>query len=166
MISSDKSNTHSSIKTLLKTEIKMLNEQTAGKFLELLRVFRQTFDTGKIYFTRHHHLRKLVDDPHFIVLVAMQNERVVGGLTAHVLANYTNPQPAVYLYDLAVHPDHQRQGVGKKLVAALIEYCTAKGYAEIFVQAEADDKEAIRFYRSTPISGQMNATQFFYTIKK
>lgn len=147
-------------------EIKKLSAQNTGEFLELLRVFHQAFEMGRTVFTKHQHLRKLEDDPHFIVMVAKENDQVVGGLTAHVLNNYGLPNPSVYLYDLAVQPNHQRKGIGKSLIAALIEYCATKGYKEIFVQAEADDADAINFYRKTPISGEMNATQFYYTLKK
>lgn len=147
-------------------EIQKLAPQNVGELFELLSVFDKVFEPGKVSYTKHGHVGKLVNDPHFIAMVAKQNGKVIAGLTAHVLNNYGLLKPSVYLYDLAVLPAHQRQGIGKRLVATLMEYCITKGYKEIFVQAEADDVDAINFYRSTPISGEMNATQFYYTLAK
>jgi aminoglycoside 3-N-acetyltransferase I len=134
-------------------------------FAALVQLFQDVFETGKVLLTQQQHLRQLVNDPRFIVLTAIQSNKVIGGLTAHVLNSYTTEKPSVYLYDIAVLPEWQRQGIGRQLVASLLQACKKEGYAEVFVQAEADDKNAIHFYRSTPISGKLNATHFYYHLE-
>jgi aminoglycoside 3-N-acetyltransferase I len=54
----------------------------------------------------------------------------------------------VYLYDIAVHPDWQRQGLGGQLVAALHSEARRIGAAEVFVQADVEDDHALAFYRA------------------
>lgn len=159
------SNKNLAVKKGPRIEIRQLTHLNADEFFDLLRVFQQVFEPQKNVDTNAKDLRKLVDDPHFLVLVAEDGNRVIGGLTAHVLNNFGLPKPSVYLYDLAVLPAYQRQGIGKRLVAALIDYCTAKGYKEVFVQAEGDDAGAIDFYRKTAIGGEVNAMQFYYNLK-
>lgn len=142
-----------------------LTKVHADYFAALVQIFQQAFHPGKTAITVHHHLHQLLTDPKFIVLVALLSNKVIGGLTAHVLNNYNTTKPSVYLYDLAVLANLQRNGVGKRLISALIQLCGAKGFKEIFVQAEADDPNAINFYRSTPISGELQAMQFYYNLQ-
>jgi aminoglycoside 3-N-acetyltransferase I len=70
------------------------------------------------------------------------------------------------VYDLAILPNYQRKGIGKKLMSTLNEYCEKNGFNEVFVQAETDDFQAVNFYRTTPISEELNATHFTYSFNK
>ena len=54
----------------------------------------------------------------------------------------------VFIYDLAVRPDHQRQGVGRHLVTELRNSAAASGIANVFVAADNDDVQALDFYRA------------------
>lgn len=54
----------------------------------------------------------------------------------------------VFVYDIAVRPDHQRKGIGRRLMRALVELATASGIENIFVLADQADSHAISFYRS------------------
>ncbi|WP_345229766.1 hypothetical protein [Olivibacter ginsenosidimutans] len=44
------------------------------------------------------------------------------------------------------------------------EYCRAKKYAEVFVQADKVDHHAVEFYRSTAPSNELEAIQFAYQL--
>ncbi len=90
------------------------------------------------------------------------NGEVVGGLTGYVLDSYYRQQPQVYIYDVAVSAPFQRQGIGRRLMAALTEYCTDEGFAEAFGQAEAADAEAVAFYRATGGKSETKAVQFSF----
>jgi aminoglycoside 3-N-acetyltransferase I len=54
----------------------------------------------------------------------------------------------IFIYDIAVRPDHQRKGVGRRLIAALREEGTAVGVNELFVAADNEDAHALDFYRA------------------
>jgi hypothetical protein len=43
--------------------------------------------------------------------------------------------------------------------------CLDRGFAELFVEAEADDTDAIEFYRRTDPNREMMAVQFSYNVK-
>lgn len=83
-----------------------------------------------------------------MVYVALQGERVVGGLTAYELPAYSQEGADMYLYDLAVHPDFQRKGVGTALVDGLLEECKRRQVRTCFVQAHLEDAHALHFYRA------------------
>jgi aminoglycoside 3-N-acetyltransferase I len=71
---------------------------------------------------------------------------VVGGLTAHVLLMTASEGAEVFLYDIAVAPDHQRRGIGRQLVDALRSEASSRGISTMFVPADDDDTHALRFY--------------------
>jgi aminoglycoside 3-N-acetyltransferase I len=52
------------------------------------------------------------------------------------------------VYDIAVHPDQQRQGVGRQLVDALRDEAARAGIVDVFVLADNDDLHALDFYRA------------------
>lgn len=90
---------------------------------------------------------------------AVVDGRVVGGLRARVLPMTASETFELFLYDIAVHPDLQRQGIGRRLVAALRDEGTAQGIDVMFVPAENEDGHALEFYRA--LGGVPTATTFF-----
>ena len=44
---------------------------------------------------------------HFIALVALDGNKVVGGLAAYVLDKFEQERKEIYIYDLAVSKDHR-----------------------------------------------------------
>lgn len=133
-------------------------------FMALLRIFEQVFEWEDFSVPSETHLQKLLADPRFLVWVAKANNMVVGGLTIHVLQSYTTQKPSAYIYDVGVTQAYQRQGIGKLLIAAATTYCQKQGFSELFVQAETADTHAVDFYRATPITNEMQATHFTYTL--
>ncbi len=135
-------------------------------FSKLIRVFENVFEWKNISLPNQLHLQKIIDNPNFIAFVAKVDNQLIGGLTAHVLDRYDLEKPSAYVYDLAILNDYQRKVIGKTLMTALNEYCGENGFSEVFVQAETDDFHAVNFYRTTPISEELQATHFTYTFKK
>ncbi len=140
-----------------------LSPNNIEDFISLISVFEDVFEWETFPPPSRLHLQKVLSNPTFIALVAKADEKVVGGLTAYVLESYQTEKPSVYIYDVAVATSSQRQEIGKKLIAFLIEYCQQNGFQEAFVQAEKADTHAINFYRKTPISSELQATHFTYS---
>lgn len=82
------------------------------------------------------------------ILAARVGDEVVGGLTAHVLPMTRSESTELFIYDLAVHPDHQRKGIGRALVAQLRDAGRAAGHGAVFVPADDEDTHALDFYRA------------------
>ena len=82
------------------------------------------------------------------VLAALEGDAVVGGLTAHVLPMTRAESAELFVYDLAVRTDRQRQGIGRRLMHALRDAAGAAGIGDVFVPADVDDAHALDFYRA------------------
>lgn len=123
--------------------------------------FRLIADVFEDEYERHDDdtLRAMLGDARFWVFAAVDGDEVVGGLTAHVLPMTRAATNELFIYDLAVRPDHQRQGVGRDLVNASIAAASAVGIDVVFVAAENEDDHALEFYRA--LGGEPGAATFF-----
>ena len=145
-------------------EIKKLESDDIGLFLNLISVFKEVFEWHSLP-PGPLHLQKVLNNNCFIVFIAISGNLVVGGLTAYVLERYDTEKPSAYIYDLAVIKEMQRNGVGKKLITAFTTYCNENDFSEAFVQAEIEDSHAINFYRNTVVSSELQAIHFTYSFE-
>lgn len=129
-------------------EIKRLTKQDLSEFTALIHLFNLVFEEeSKIGSDAN--LRKLLNNKSFSALVALEQDKIVGGLTAYELPMYYSNRSEIFLYDLAIHPKYQRMGIGKSLLQRLKEYCAGNGIKEFFVMANEEDEHAIEFYHAT-----------------
>ncbi len=54
-----------------------------------------------------------------------------------------------YLYHLAVHPDYQKQGLGKRLAQASLDTLASQGIQKCHIFVLADNQEGLKFWRKT-----------------
>ena len=80
----------------------------------------------------------------FWVLVARVEDEVIGAITAHTLPMTRSPTSELFVYDLAVRTDHQRRGIGRRLVLALCEAAERVGIDTVFVPADNDGQRRTR----------------------
>lgn len=105
------------------------------------------------------YLDRLLDRTEFWAIAACIDEEIIGGLTAHTLPMTRSASSEIFIYDLAVRSDQQRNGVGRRLVAELRATAAAVGIHEVFVPADNDDTHALDFYRA--IGGSAAAVTIF-----
>jgi aminoglycoside 3-N-acetyltransferase I len=120
-------------------------------FKDLLKIFGEAFEDvptyqGKIPSDKY--LTSLLGKDHFIALVALGENKVVGGLAAYVLEKFEQERKEIYIYDLAVAKEHRRKGIATELIHALQSIAREKGAYVIFVQADQGDMPAIKLYES------------------
>ncbi len=116
---------------------------------ELINIYVEVFDTENFSMPDTKYLQNLLERDFTIFCVARLNNVVIGGLTAYILPSVYYSSSQVYIYDLAITQNMQRQGVGKGIISFLKKYCKDNGYGEIYVQAELEDQHAIEFYKAT-----------------
>lgn len=148
--------------------IQRLSPSDLPDFEALIRCFGQAFEMADFPLPEEGHLRALLGRPDFwaVAAKAAESGEVLGGLTAYFLPQYYVPQPLAYLYDLAVGPAFQRRGVGGALLRWFIAQCRAEGAELMFAEAEADDLDAVRFYRAGPARKEMQVLQFTYGLSE
>jgi aminoglycoside 3-N-acetyltransferase I len=84
----------------------------------------------------------------FWAMAAWVDGKLAGGLTAHALPMTRSEARELFVYDLAVLPAHQRQGIGRALVGSLRAEAARVGITDVFVAADNDDVHALDFYRA------------------
>lgn len=148
------------------TTTQRLSTNDLSSIRALNEVFSRTFDDPESY---HNHLPSdayltqfLADEKH-IVLIAKQAEKVVGGLVAYQLDKFESERREIFIYDLAVDPAFQRQGIGKKLIESLKLFAKEIGAYTVFVQADEKD-EAIKFYEALGPSENLKTRNFDFEI--
>jgi aminoglycoside 3-N-acetyltransferase I len=132
-------------------QYKQLTASDLGKMKELLQVFGEAFEdiaTYQNHLPTDEYLINLLNKPHFIAVVALDGQEVVGGLAAYVLEKFEQDRREIYIYDLAVAEAHRRKGIATGLINKLKEIAReAKAYI-IFVQADPPDAPAVALYES------------------
>jgi aminoglycoside 3-N-acetyltransferase I len=146
--------------------VQQLNKEDVNDFIELIRVFEQAFEMTELQIPGKAYLSRLLANPDFLVFVVKLEDKVIGGLTVYVLHGYYAEKPKAYIYDVGILPEYHRKGAGKMLIQHLISYCQDQGFEYAYVEAEADDDDAIHFYRSTQPQAVLQATHFTYNTSK
>ena len=145
-------------------EIRKLAEDDLDRFVNLISVFEEVFEMVDFSMPPRDYLLQLLSKDTFSVFVAMSDDKVIGGLTAYTLETYYTKGSYLYIYDLAVLGKFQWQGIGKKLMKAVIEHYRETSVEEVFVQADMVDDYAVDFYRSTG-GREENVVSFSYFLK-
>lgn len=131
--------------------LKQLSSSDVALLKALFKVFGETFDEVVTYqsaIPNDAYLESLLSKPYFIVLVAMDDNEVVGGLAAYELEKFEQDRREIYIYDLAVAKHHRRRGIATKLIKELKRLAKERKAYVIFVQADQGDTAAIRLYGS------------------
>ena len=131
--------------------LRQLGTEDVEVIKQLLEVFAEAFGDMTAYQSAvpsDEYLRSLLAKPGFIVLVALTNDRVVGGLAAYVLEKFEQERREIYIYDLAVQEQHRRKGLARGLINELRHIARKRGVYVIYVQADKIDDAAIKLYQS------------------
>jgi ribosomal protein S18 acetylase RimI-like enzyme len=134
--------------------------------LEIKRLTKKDFALAKDMFTQFlnadetvsddKHLLRLLGKKSFYGIVALQENKIVGRLTAYEFEKYHDNSREVYLYEVDVDEAFQNQGIGSKLVEFAKKICKKRGVDYMFVGTEADNLPAQRLYDKTGICRIMN----------
>lgn len=131
-------------------EILHLQAGSAHRVRELNALFAEAFDDRPTYQAAppdEAYLKRVLARDHTIALVAMVDQRIVGGLVAYELPKLERARSEIYLYDLAVAADCRRQGIATRLIDHLRAIALRRGAWVVFVQADHGDEPAIALYQ-------------------
>jgi aminoglycoside 3-N-acetyltransferase I len=115
----------------------------------MLRMFGEVFGEAETYIARMPrgaYLNRLLGNPEFVALAALERGHVIGGLVAYELVKFEQERSEFFLYDLAVREESRRRGVATSLIEELRRIAAANGAETIFVQADRGYSPAIALY--------------------
>jgi len=118
-------------------------------FAGMLDVFGAAFNDHATYGAKRpsaDYRKRLLANPSFIGLVAIEQEQVVGALAAYELAKFEQERAEFYIYDLAVAEAYRRQGIATALISTLCDIAKERGGWVVYVQADHGDDPAIALY--------------------
>ncbi|WP_031242337.1 AAC(3)-I family aminoglycoside N-acetyltransferase [Advenella kashmirensis] len=130
--------------------IECLKTQDVSMLRELNQLFGRAFDDADSYGGNppsDDYLNDFLAKEQNIVLVALHQKTVIGGLVAYALDKFEMARREYYIYDLAVGEQYRRQGVATALIGRLCELAGSNGGWVVYVQADESDPPAIALYR-------------------
>lgn len=98
--------------------------------------------------TRSELTRALDDDRCYLYLV-LNGDEPIGLLSAYRFPDVEAGGELVYLYDIEVHRDKRRQGVGKALVNELVNACERDGVTLIWAGTDTGNLPARKTFEAT-----------------
>lgn len=129
--------------------IRRLGPSDLGTMRALNALFAHAFDDRESYAGAPPDdawLSGLLAKEHVIVVVALEDCEVVGGLVAYEFDKFERARREVYIYDLAVDEAHRRRGIATGLIGEVQAIAGRRGAWVIFVQADHGDDPAIALY--------------------
>jgi ribosomal protein S18 acetylase RimI-like enzyme len=92
--------------------------------------------------------RQLLHDPAHHLLVARENNKVIGFVNFTTRKTIMHPGPSGLIDELVVSQEYRGSGIGRELIQAVIEKCRSIGCCEVEVSTEKSNTRARRFYKS------------------
>ena len=110
----------------------------------------------------------LADNRNYLLLAYLDDSSMAGGdgtvagfVRGTELRRLDGPERQMFLYEIDVAPEYQRQGVGTALIRALERICRDAGFAEMFVFTNRANTAAMRLYASTGAHTEADDEQMF-----
>ena len=92
--------------------------------------------------------KEFLADPRHRIVVALENDLVVGFVSAVIYVHPDKPAPELWINEIGVAPTHQRQGIGKSLMQAILEEAKRSGCTEAWVLTDRSNLPAMAMYKS------------------
>ena len=90
----------------------------------------------------------LADERHHIA-VAIDDGVVVGFVSAVHYVHPDKPAPELWVNEVGVAPSHQRRGIGKAMIRAVLEHARGLGCREAWVLTSRDNDAANALYAAS-----------------
>ncbi len=92
--------------------------------------------------------QEFLADPRHRLVVALDNNVVVGFVSAVLYLHPDKPAPELWINEIGVAPTHQRQGIGKALMQTILNIAQQSGCTEAWVLTDRANLPAMAMYKS------------------
>jgi aminoglycoside 6'-N-acetyltransferase I len=109
--------------------------------------------------------RKFLNDDRHRIVVALDDNLVVGFVSAVIYVHPDKAAPELWINEIGVAPTHQRQGMGKMLLQSLLDNARQVGCSEAWVLTDRENIAAMAMYRSAGgVEEAPDPTMFTFTL--
>ena len=123
-----------------KIEYRRLSSDDLPLALAMNRDFREGFaEKGS--------LRAFLSSPDCWLFAAVLENRIVGFAYGYALQRLNTGRKMLYIHEVGVLDDYQRQGIGTQMLTKLKEACAAEGFCKIFLTCYQNNFGANALYR-------------------
>jgi aminoglycoside 6'-N-acetyltransferase I len=92
--------------------------------------------------------QEFLNDPRHRLVVALEDDIVVGFISAVVYVHPDKTAPELWINEIGVAPTHQRRGIGKMLLRSILENAKQSGCTEAWVLTDRSNIPAMAMYKS------------------
>ena len=92
--------------------------------------------------------REFLNDPRHRLVVALDDDLVVGFVSAVIYLHPDKPAPEMWINEIGVAPSYQRQGIGKALMKAILEEAKKSNCSEAWILTDRSNLPAMAMYKS------------------
>lgn len=85
-------------------------------------------------------------------VVAEVKDKIVGFVLGRVVGSPIELRNIAWIELIGIHPDYQRQGIGRKMVEAWKEHCRKKGIRKVHIMLNWRDWRMLSFFESLGFS--------------
>lgn len=127
--------------------IKKLDSNEMALAKELILMFG--FDDENDFLPSDEYTAQMLARKDFHIIVALENDKLIGGLTAYQMNMFKRETTEMFLYEIEVSENYRQKGIGKALIEFLKQNCVEKGIVEMFVGTEPNNFAARKLYSTT-----------------
>lgn len=91
---------------------------------------------------------EFLGDSRHKLMVAMDDGVVVGMASAVIYVHPDDPRPELWLNEVGVAASHHREGIGRRLIAAMLDVARSAGCAAAWVLTDRENHAAMRLYEA------------------
>lgn len=115
---------------------------------EIFYVLNQLY-TGKLKYEKFNEIYKLkLNDPYSYYIVAIENNKIVGVLTAELQVKLHRENMQCFVEDLVVDKEYRNRGIGKSLLQNAIDYAKSNNCDVVELTTYLNNEKAIKFYEA------------------
>ena len=140
-------------------ELKSLTSRDLSLASELIRLWIEVDELQSAQVPSIQYLRNQLSDERFHVIVALDGQKVIGGITGYELKMFGRESTEMFLYEIGVEKKYQRKGVARSLIEELRAICHDRGITEMFVVTSSNNEPAIQLYKKT--GGELETAPIF-----
>lgn len=126
---------------------------------KLIFQLNKIFDKGTVWNKTEG--KKFISNKDSVLFLARLENVIIGFLTAYRLQRFDKRKAEILLYEIGVHKDHRRKGVGKALIEKVKKWAFEVEADEIWVLTNTSNIEAMTLYNSAGGKKDIPGTTMF-----